>query len=166
MGTAARKELTVLVIEDDAGMREFLKNALTPEGFVVYTTDGGEDGVKQAFALKPDLILLDLVMPGVDGIAVCKALRTNTETETIPVLVATGTPSTTQIENSIISGADDFVSKPIDVQDLLIRVRAMLQCRDIADPIKRLSRYAEIVREMTAKPSPPAPPSTLTESPF
>jgi DNA-binding response OmpR family regulator len=166
MGTAALKERTVLVIEDDAGMREFLKSALASESFVVYTADGGEDGVKQALALNPDLILLDLVMPGVDGVAVCKALRTNKETETIPILVATGTPSTTQIENSIISGADDFVSKPIDVRDLLIRVRAMLQCKDITDPIKRLSCYAEIVREMTAKLPPPAPPSTQTESPF
>jgi DNA-binding response OmpR family regulator len=166
MGTAALKERTVLVIEDDAGMREFLKSALAPENFVVYTADGGEDGVKQALARRPDLILLDLVMPGVDGVAVCKALRKNKETETIPILVATGTPSTKQIEDSIVSGADDFVSKPIDVRDLIIRVRAMLQCKDIADPIKRLSRYTEIVRENTATLPPPTPPDTRTESPF
>src|SRR6266404_318853 len=120
------KERTVLVIEDDAGMRALLEDALAPERFMVYTADGGEDGVKQALALKPDLILLDLCMPGVDGVAVCKALRANEETETIPILVATGTTSTDQIKESMVRGADDFVSKPIDVPDLLIRIRAML----------------------------------------
>jgi DNA-binding response OmpR family regulator len=166
MGTATLKERTVLVIEDDAGMREFLKSALASESFVVHTADGGEDGIKQALARRPDLILLDLRMPGVDGVAVCKELRTNRATETIPILVATGTPSTKQIEESVISGADDFVSKPIDVGDLIIRVRAMLQCKDITDPIERISRYTEIVREKTANLPPPAPPSTQPESPL
>ena len=166
MGTAALKERTVLVIEDDAGMREFLKSALAPERFVVYTADGGKDGVKQALALRPDLILLDLCMPGMDGLAVCKALRTDEKTATIPILIATGTQSTVQIEHSILSGADEFVTKPIDTRDLLIRIRAMLQCRDITDPIERHSRCTEIVREMTAKPPPPTPPGIQTESPF
>jgi DNA-binding response OmpR family regulator len=162
MGTAALKERTVLVIEDDAGMRDFLKNVLASERFVVHTADGGENGVKQALALRPDLILLDLIMPGMDGLAVCKALRADEKTATIPILIATGTQSTVQIEHCILSGADEFVSKPIDTRDLLVRVRAMLQCRDITDPFERHSRCTEIVREMTATPPPPVPPGAQT----
>ena len=153
------KEPTILVIDDDAGVRDFLTSVLAPEGFFVSTANGGENGINQALALKPDLILLDLVMPGVNGEAVCNALRKNKQTKTIPIIVATGTTSTPRIENSIISGAEDFVSKPIDVEDLLIRIRAMLQCKDITDPIKRVSRYTDIVNEMKAKPHPPASPS-------
>ena len=143
-------ERTVLVVEDDAGMRDFLKNVLATEGFLVHTADGGADGVKQAITLSPDLILLDLRMPGLDGVAVCKALRTNKATESISILVATGTSSTEQIEDSMACGADDFVTKPIDVRDLIVRVRAMLECKNIADPIERLSRYTEIVQHNLA----------------
>ena len=146
------KDPTVLVVEDDAGMREFLKNVLAPEGFAVYTADTGQEGIKQALTITPDLVLLDLLMPTMDGVAVCKALRTNKETENIPILVVTGTESRQQIEESMTGGADDFVSKPIDVRDLLVRVRAMLQCKQIADPVERLSRYVDTVRQMTGKP--------------
>ena len=72
------KEQSVLIVDDDAGMRDMLKNVLASEKYVVYTAYGGEDGVKQALALSPDLILLDLRMPGMTGVAVCKALREDT----------------------------------------------------------------------------------------
>jgi len=150
------KAARLLVIDDDAAMREFLKNVLAPEGFRVSDTASGEDGVKQALALKPDLILLDLRMPTPDGVAICKAIRGNEETKTLPILVVTGTLSREQIEETMSAGADDFVSKPVDVRDLLIRVRAMLDCKEIADPVDRLQQYLKTVGEMTNAPPPPA----------
>ena len=137
-------------------MRAFLKNVLAPEGFDVSESATGEDAVQQAVAGKPDLILLDLRMPVPDGVAVCKAIRANAKTESIPILVVTGTISREQIEESMTAGADDFVSKPIDVRDLLVRVRAMLKCKEIADPVDRLQQYLKTVREMMEAPPPPA----------
>jgi DNA-binding response OmpR family regulator len=146
---------TILVVDDDPAMLGFLEQRLTPEGFTVSTAGTGEDGIKQATALPPDLILLDLRMPLVDGAAVCKTLRANPKTERIPILVVTGVLSPAQLEQSMTSGADDFVSKPIDMADLLNRIHAMLECRTIADPVERLTRYLELVREISGKPARP-----------
>jgi DNA-binding response OmpR family regulator len=146
---------TILVVDDDPAMRDFLKQRLTPEGFLVFTAPTGEDGIKQATAVPPDLILLDLRMPVTDGVAVCKTLRANPKTERIPVLVITGILSPAQLEESMTSGADDFVSKPIDMADLLIRIHAMLECRAITDPVERLTRYIERVREISGKSARP-----------
>src|SRR5664280_96783 len=130
-------------------MQKFLGDVLASQGFSVHTVSTGREAIAQAFVVKQDLILLALIMATVDGVAVCKALRTNEKTERTPILVVTGSLSNKQIEESMTSGADDFISKPVDVQDMLIRVQALLKCRDITDPIDRLSRYVETVHEMS-----------------
>jgi DNA-binding response OmpR family regulator len=150
---------TILVVDDDPAMLDFLTQRLTPEGFTVSTASSGQDGINQAIDLPPDLILLDLRMPVADGEVVCKALRANVKTERVPILVITGVLSPAQLEQSMTSGADDFVSKPIDMPDLLIRIHALLECRTITDPIERLTHYIEMVRELTSKSaSHPLPP--------
>ena len=140
-------------------MQNFLRDVLISQGFSVHTVSTGRDAISEAFTLKPDLILLDLIMASIDGVAVCKALRTNEKTQHTPILVVTGSLSNKQIEESMTSGADDFISKPVDVQDMLVRVRALLKCRDIVDPIERLSRYVETVREMSEGLSHPTHPT-------
>ena len=140
-------EHIVLVVDDEEGMRDFLKEILVSEGFSVHTCSDGRQAIEKAVTLKPDLVLLDLILPGLDGIAVCQAFRANEKTQKIPILVVTGSPSNKQIEDSMTGGGDDFITKPIDVPDMLIRIRALLECRDILDPMERLSTYAERVRE-------------------
>ena len=142
-------EPIILVVDDEEEMRNFLKDVLVSQGFAVHVVASGQEAINQMPTLKPDLVLLDLMMTAVDGVAVCKALRTNQKTESIPILGVTGSLSNQQIEESMTKGADDFISKPIDVQDMLIRIRALLKWKDIADPIERLSRYVETVREMS-----------------
>ena len=153
---------TVLVIDDEEGMRDFLKGILALEGFSVHTSADAREAIDQAVTLNPDLILLDLTLPGTDGVAVCRALRASEKTQRIPILIVTGSLSNKQIEASMNCGADDFISKPVDVPDMLIRVQALLECRDIMDPMHRLSTYVERVLEMTKAAPPPA--STERES--
>ena len=141
-------------------MRDFLKNSLAPEGVVVHTAATGEDGIKAALALKPDLVLLDLLMPSMDGVAVCRAIRKNEQIGHMPILVVTGSLSREQIEDSMTAGADDFISKPIDTQDLRIRVRALLKWKHLTDPVERLQRYVETIRELSDESSPPPAPSS------
>jgi DNA-binding response OmpR family regulator len=141
-------------------MLEYLTERLTPEGFTVTTAATGQDGIDQAISRQPDLILLDLRLPVTDGVAVCQALRADARTERIPILVVTGVLSPSQLEQSMTSGADDFVSKPIDIPDLLVRMNALLACRTITDPIERLSRYVEMVRQSSAKSTRPVPPNS------
>jgi two-component system cell cycle response regulator len=150
---------TILVIDDDPAMLDFLTHRLAPEGFTVSTAASGLDGINQAIALHPDLILLDLRMPVRDGMAVCKTLRANPKTQHIPIIVVTGVLSPGQLEQAMAAGADDFASKPVDLTDLLIRIRAMLECRGINDPIERRTRYMEVAREMSTKSARARPPA-------
>jgi len=142
---------TILVIDDDPAMLDFLVQRLSPEGFTVSTATSGEEGISRATKDRPELILLDIRMPIRDGVAVCKALRAKPETQGIPILVVTGVLSPAQLQDAKNSGADDCVSKPVDVTDLLIRIRAMLKCRTIQDQAARSARYAELIREAASK---------------
>ena len=150
---------TILVIDDDAAMLDFLTQRLAAEGYTVSTAGSGLDGINRATDLLPDLILLDLRMPVPDGWAVCKSLRADSRTQHIPIIVVTGVLSPGQIEQAMAAGADDFASKPIDLTDLLIRIRAMLECRGIDDPVERRSRYTQITREMSAQSGRARPPA-------
>jgi DNA-binding response OmpR family regulator len=151
---------TILVIDDDPGMLDFLKQRLIPEGFTVSTAASGKDGINEAMIHQPDLILLDLVMPTQDGMTVCQALRANPKTQSIPIIVVTGILSPSHLREAMASGADDFVSKPVDLTDLLIRIRAMLECRMIEDRVERFARYTEIALEAASKFSRLHPPAT------
>jgi len=150
---------TILVIDDDPAMLDFLAQRLAPEGFTVSTAKSGQEGISKATGLQPDLILLDLRMPGYDGWEVCKMLRANPKTQHIPIIVVTAVLLPGQLEQAMASGADDFAFKPIDMTDLLIRIRGMLRCRGIHDPVERRTRYIEIAREMSAKSARPHPPA-------
>jgi DNA-binding response OmpR family regulator len=150
---------TILVIDDDPAMLDFLTQRLSPEGFTVSTVASSQVGIDQAFLLLPDLILLDLRMPVRDGVTVCQLLRTNPKTQHIPIIVITGALSPSHLGEVMAAGADDFVSKPIDLTDLLIRIRAMLECRTIEDRVDRFARYTEITREAARKYSRLHPPA-------
>jgi two-component system cell cycle response regulator len=150
---------TILVIDDDPAMLDFLMQRLSPEGFTISTAGSAQDGINQAIIRQPDLILLDLRMPVRDGVTVCKAIRANTKTQHIPIIVVTGVLLPSQLGEALTAGADDFVSKPVDLTDLMIRIRAMLECRTIEDRVERFARYTEIAREAASKDSRLHPPT-------
>jgi DNA-binding response OmpR family regulator len=139
---------TILVVEDEIETQKFLKDILEPENLAVHPAATGEEGIKQVHALRPDLILLDLRLPGLDGASFCRAIRADENTANIPIIVVTGVQAHEKLVDSMVAGADDFVSKPINVRDLLKRVRAMLELKHITDPIERLRRYIEAVGEL------------------
>src|SRR5579863_6335085 len=112
----------ILVIDDDPAMLDFLTQRLSPEGFTVSTASSGQEGINQAIQRRPDLILLDLRMPARDGVTVSKTLRADTKTQHIPIILITGVLSPAQLGEAMAAGADDFVSKPVDLTDLLIRI--------------------------------------------
>ena len=113
---------TILVIDDDPAMLDFLRQRLGAEGFTVSTVASSQDGIDRAITSLPDLILLDLRMPARDGVTVCQLLRTNPKTQHIPIIIVTGALSPSHLGEVMTAGADDFVSKPIDLTDLLIRI--------------------------------------------
>ena len=115
---------TILIVEDDDTVREALSAGLESEGYEVILSDNGLDGLKQAKEEGPDLILLDLMLPEMDGLSVCRALRRNSDVPRI-MLTARGTEMDKIV--GLETGADDYVVKPFSLGELLARIRSLLR---------------------------------------
>ncbi len=117
----------ILLIEDDSDISELVQYNLEREGYKVVAAADGELGLNQAMQTKPDLILLDLMLPGLDGLSVCKKLRAMPETAGIPIVMLTAKGEESDIVVGLEMGADDYVTKPFSPKELLARIRAVLR---------------------------------------
>jgi two-component system, OmpR family, alkaline phosphatase synthesis response regulator PhoP len=115
----------ILVIEDDDDIRDLLRVNLTREGFQVFCAPNGEEGLRQARVLEPDLVLLDLMLPGMNGLDVCRTLK-NLDNVAFPVIMVTARGDEHDIVLGLEMGADDYVVKPFSVPVLMARVRRAL----------------------------------------
>ena len=138
----------ILVVDDDPGMCEVVQSILVTEGPQVFTAVDGEDGVQKAVEIKPDLILLDIGMPKVDGLTFCEAIRATANACKIPIIIITGQTNRDRVQQCLKAGADDFLSKPLQIEELLACVGAMFQTCHIADPVDRLHQYIITVRDL------------------
>jgi len=141
----------ILVVDDDANIRALLTVLLENEGYQVLTAADGEASIVTATTEQPDLILLDIRMPKMDGLQACDKLRANPATHAIPVIFLTAFNSHDRLEQAIEMGADDFLAKPIDAVELRIRIRAMLQTRSIPGEMERLGEYIKTVKALRAQ---------------
>lgn len=117
----------ILVIEDDSGIREGICQILETEGFMVESAPDGNSGVEKAISLQPDIILCDVVMPGMDGYEVISRLRENTLTDTIPFVFLTGKSEPDDIRRGMNLGADDYLYKPFSADELLSAIQLRLK---------------------------------------
>lgn len=117
----------VLIIDDEQHIVELLKYNLETNGYKAYFSFNGRDGLSAAFEKKPDLILLDIMLPEMDGYDVCKELRKNKETRSIPVIMLTAKGDELDKILGLELGADDYITKPFSVRELLARVKAVLR---------------------------------------
>ena len=118
---------TILIIEDDADIRELLRFNLEREGFVVLDAEDGERGIALAREHSPRLIMLDVMLPRMDGFEVCRLLGTHAATAEIPVLMLTARGEEMDRVVGLSLGADDYVVKPFSMRELMLRVRAILR---------------------------------------
>jgi two-component system alkaline phosphatase synthesis response regulator PhoP len=118
---------SILIIDDEEDIRELLHYNLKKDGFIVYTASNGADGIKMATDLSPDLILLDVMMPEMDGIEVCESLRSNSATENIKICFLTARSEDYSQIAGLDAGADDYVAKPIKPRVLISRIKALLR---------------------------------------
>jgi two-component system response regulator MtrA len=130
----------VLVVEDDASIREVVALGLERAGFRVSTTGDGRDGLMRAKNDPFDAVVLDVMLPSLDGFEVCRELR---KTSRIPVIMLTARTDTTDIVVGLELGADDYVTKPFEISELVARLRAVLR-RTSAEPEEPLVRIADI----------------------
>jgi two-component system response regulator MtrA len=117
-------DATILVVEDDASLREVTRLGLQRDGFTVLTAGDGREGLGLFRSRHPDLVLLDVMLPGLDGLEVCRAIRAESA---VPVVMLTARSDTVDVVVGLESGADDYVVKPFDMAELVARVRAALR---------------------------------------
>lgn len=127
----------VLIVDDDPKIRRILARMLQPEGYEVYEAGDGEEGLAQAEVHRPDVILLDVLMPKLNGFEVCKRLKAKEEFRLTPVVLITGLSDVRDRVAGILAGADDFLSKPFEQTELKARVSSLLRLKRYTDDLER-----------------------------
>lgn len=117
----------ILIIEDDSDISELVQYNLEREGYKVFASANGESGFTQATQLKPDLIVLDLMLPGLDGLSVCRKLRAHPITAEVPIVMLSAKGEESDVVVGLEMGADDYVTKPFSPKELLARIRAVMR---------------------------------------
>ena len=132
----------ILVVDDDPMVATTVQRVLRPEGYDVEVALGGAQALEQARAKRPDLVVLDLMMPGIDGLEVCRQLRTE---GSLPILMLTARSGTVDRVRGLDTGADDYLVKPFAYAELLARVRALLRR---TPPAATLLQFADLSLEV------------------
>jgi len=119
----------ILIIEDDRDILELLEYNLGREGYNTIAAETGEDGLQLADSTPPDLVLLDLMLPGVDGLEVCRKLRNTDGTRDVPIIMLTAKGEESDVVTGLELGADDYVTKPFSMRVVVARIRAVIRRR-------------------------------------
>ena len=136
---------SILVVDDEKDILKLLQYNLEKEGYEVRTARTGEEGLERARSKKPDLVILDLMLPGMDGLEVCRILRGEKETRAIPVLMLTAKASEVDQVVGLEMGASDYVAKPFSVKVLLARVKNIFRRSQASREEPRILKAGEIV---------------------
>jgi len=121
------KKEKILIVEDEKDVLNLIDYNLSKEGYTIRTAETGEAGLKIAANELPDLIILDLMLPGIDGLEICRILKKNPDTDSIPVVMLTAKGEESDIVIGLELGADDYITKPFSPKVLIARVRAILR---------------------------------------
>ncbi len=122
-------EKTILIVEDEENLRETLRYRFTAEGYGVYAAEDGQQALEIASSVKPDLVVLDVMLPELDGFEVCRILR---KTTSVPIIMLTAKDEEVDKVVGLEVGADDYVTKPFSTRELVARVKALLRRSEIA----------------------------------
>ena len=126
---------TVLLVDDLAANLAVLERLLVADGYTVFTASNGRDGVDMVRQVRPDIVLMDIRMPVLDGFSACRALKSSPETRLLPVVLLTGSVELDDRVRAIDAGADDFLTKPIDPLELRARVRSLVRLKRYTDEL-------------------------------
>ena len=140
---------TVLIVEDDRNIADLLRLYLEKEGYTVVIAPDGMRGVEQFRTVHPSLVLLDVMLPGLDGWGVCRAIRAESQT---PIIMLTAKSETEDKVNGLKQGADDYITKPFDMKEVLARIEAVLRrtSKDEGKGSKRRLVFDKLVIDMDA----------------
>ena len=139
---------TVLIVEDDRNIADLLRLYLEKEGYTVVIAPDGMRGVEQFRTIHPSLVLLDVMLPGLDGWGVCRAIRAESQT---PIIMLTAKSETEDKVNGLKQGADDYITKPFEMKEVLARIEAVLRRSGIEpEKSRRRLEFDKLVIDMDA----------------
>jgi two-component system phosphate regulon response regulator PhoB len=141
---------TILIVEDEEEILELVAYNLAREGYSVRTVTTGEDALKEVRRQPPDLMLLDLMLPGVDGLEVCRKVKADSATRDLPVIMLTAKSEEADIVTGLELGADDYITKPFSRRVLLARVKAVLRRHSDVPPLDENALVT--IHELTINP--------------
>ncbi|MEL7655634.1 MAG: response regulator transcription factor [Bacillota bacterium] len=130
----------VLIIEDEPNIRELISYHLISNNYKVEEAEDGFKGLELSFKEKPDLILLDIMLPGIDGFEICKALRESGSK--VPIIFLTAKNNALDKVSGLESGADDYITKPFSIHELMARIKAVLRRSEIKQEMKYIKKGA------------------------
>ena len=145
---AAPTRARILVVDDEAAIREYETSLLSELGHEVLAAADGAEALRLACERRPHLVLLDIMMPELSGIEVCRQLRADPRTRDVRIIMVSAVDTKRALEESIIAGADDFLAKPVHALELMVRVRSILWVRSILDDEERLEAYVKNLQTM------------------
>ena len=137
----------ILEVDDEEHIAELISYNLTSNGYKVITANNGNDAVKLAVEEKPNLILLDLMIPGKDGYDVCKDIRSNSDVRNTPIIMLTAKSEELDKILGLELGADDYITKPFSVRELLARVKAVLRRFSISEPESNILIFGNLTAD-------------------
>ena len=145
---------TILVVDDEPANVDLVQSYLKANSYKVIKAYSGEEALKKAFADPPDLILLDVMMPGISGFEICRRLKSDNRTQLIPVILLTALQDFQSKIQGLEAGADEFLSKPFNLTELLTRVRNLLRIKRLTDQLEQTeSVIFALARAVEAKDS-------------
>jgi DNA-binding response OmpR family regulator len=141
------KRARILVVDDEPDLVELIRHHLVREHYEVVTAHDGERGLAEARVRLPDLILLDLMLPGIDGLEICRRLRADPRTKSIPIVMLTAKGEESDAVVGLMQGADDYVRKPFGMKELVARIATRLRAvrGDDTGETKKVTRFGELV---------------------
>lgn len=143
--------IRILIADDNAQGVELFEAYIDELGAEIKSAADGEATLKLVAEWKPDLLLLDIMMPRMSGFEVCKRLRSNPATKHLAILMVTALDQPVDIERAVEAGTDDFLTKPINKNELLLRVKALLAGKDGKNDLERVLTYVDAVQQGSVK---------------
>ena len=147
-----RPRAHLLVVEDEQDLLELLRFNLEREGYRVTPADSGEKALRSARAEAPDLVVLDIMLPGMDGLEVCRGLKAEESTAHVPIVMLTAKTEEADVVTGLEMGADDYITKPFSPRVLLARVKAVLRRRGLESADAALPEESIQIRDLVVRP--------------
>lgn len=117
---------SILIVDDEAMTRDLLRLMLKGTGFTIYEAEDGFKALEKIAAHKPDVMILDVMMPGLDGLAVCRQLRAEAETADLPIIMLSAKTTHAAIQDGLAAGADKYLTKPVGFKELVSNIREVM----------------------------------------